>query len=795
VVSGVTGDATAESGQARTRLSIRALAAPVNLDDCPVFRVAAIGHRVIAPEVAARVAAAVDQILSSALSGVEAAPVVLPSSPRPVLVSPLAQGADQLIATVALTLGYRLEAVLPALLADYERTFDRETAQADIATFRALMAKAAGPDGAGVLTLAGDLSSHEARDRAFLACADTVIRRADMVVAILSQDRWRSQTGQTVRDALALGIPVIVIAPEAPETPVLHLSPDRDEEASPDAICATVAKRTAKKFPDVIGKAKALLAAGDCLAAIDLLRNLSDSASANRLVERDYLLVLALARTGATRLALESFAARLARLSLDGLPLALARDVLALEARCLKDLGFETASPEALLEAAQSYMGVYKRFGGYYPLINAATLLLLGGDREQAQRLASQTLVEADGADYWSLASRAEAFLILNDAAQAADVLKRASAGHVPPTDLATTKKQLLRVCQANGISESVLSDLQIPAVLYYRGEDLPGPETAALRRDIQAQAKALGAGFAYGSLANSGDIFFAESLLDLGLELNLVLPYRAEDFVQAAIAPAWAGRFESCIRRAASVSYVLDNDVLHQPCVLAMSAAQAAGLARYRADKVASAAFCLTMRDGRLEPARQDWPGVCEGSDDGIGPRCLLFADVRGFSKLPECDMEAFVRYFMGGLAEAIGEFGADIDYRATAGDGVFLVFRTPLLAARCGLAMQAQVNAFDPRRHAIATDLKLRIAIHYGPVHPVHDPILDRPSFAGREIIRAARMEPITPPGEIFVTEQLASALFLAGETGFRCDYVGVLPSAKGFGSFRMYAIKQHF
>jgi hypothetical protein len=78
---------------------------------------------------------------------------------------------------------------------------------------------------------------------------------------------------------------------------------------------------------------------------------------------------------------------------------------------------------------------------------------------------------------------------------------------------------------------------------------------------------------------------------------------------------------------------------------------------------------------------------------------------------------------------------------------------------------------------------------------VHPVHDPILDRPSFAGREIIRAARMEPITPPGEIFVTEQLASALFLAGETGFRCDYVGVLPSAKGFGSFRMYAVKPRF
>ena len=82
--------------------------------------------------------------------------------------------------------------------------------------------------------------------------------------------------------------------------------------------------------------------------------------------------------------------------------------------------------------------------------------------------------------------------------------------------------------------------------------------------------------------------------------------------------------------------------------------------------------------------------------------------------------------------------------------------------------------------------------MAIHYGPVHPVHDPILDAPSFAGREIIRAARMEPITPPGEIFVTEQLASALFLEGATNYRCDYVGILPSAKSFGSFRMYSIK---
>jgi adenylate cyclase len=756
----------------------------VSLNNSPAIRVAAIGHRKIAPQLKGRVAAAVQRVLSDIRSGAQ-------DAPRLVLVSPLAQGADQLITTMALELGYRLEAVLPAEPADYERTFGLGTEEQDIAAFRDLMATAASPEGEGVMILAGDLSKPETSDRAFLACADTVIHRADLVVAILSRDRWPSQSGQTVRDALALGMPVIVIVPDEPEHPDLHQGEGR-KDASSDAVQKAVAGLTARKFPDVIAKAKNLLAAGDCLAAIDLLRNLSDSAAAGRLVERDYLLVLALARTGAARLALETFNTRLARATLDDLPVALARDVLALEARCLKDLGLETASAEGLLEAARAYEGVYQRFGGYYPLINAATLMLLGGGRKRAERLAAQALVEAGDADYWALASRAEAHLILGEAAQAATVLEAASAMAVSPTDQASTKKQLLRVCEANGLAPALLSALRIPAVLYYRGESLLDGETGALRQEIASKLHRLHAGFAYGSLASTGDILLAESLLDAGLELNLVLPYRADAFVQAAIPTEWAGRFKACVSRAASVSFVLDNDVLYHDCLLAMSAAQAAGLARYRADKVASTALCLAIQGGKVDTPELDWPGLCQEPCGGIGPRCLLFADVKGFSKLPERDMEAFVQHFMGGLAGAIGDFAHDIDYRATAGDGVFLVFRTPLLAAQCGLAMQARVSAFDRDRQGIEAELQLRVAIHYGPVHPVHDPILDRPSFAGREIIRAARMEPITPPGEIFVTEQLASALFLSGESGLRCDYVGVLPSAKGFGSFRMYAIK---
>ena len=54
------------------------------------------------------------------------------------------------------------------------------------------------------------------------------------------------------------------------------------------------------------------------------------------------------------------------------------------------------------------------------------------------------------------------------------------------------------------------------------------------------------------------------------------------------------------------------------------------------------------------------------------LWPRSFLFADVRGFSKLPERNMEVFVAAYLGALAEAIGCFAGDIDYRATAGDGI---------------------------------------------------------------------------------------------------------------------------
>ncbi len=732
------------------------------------MRIAALGHRIVASP--AQVIATVRRALAIVRHATEAA---WPGADL-VLVSPLAQGADRMIVQAGLRLDYRLEAVLPGAQADYEQTFDLGDPTAEVAAFRTLLQHAEPPAGYGCHTLDGNLKEPAARDQAFLACADVVTRRADIAIAILSGERWESHTGRSVKDAIARDMPLILIDPALPD----HIRLQRGDKIvvplATDAALSRLAREVAeRKAADLPARARAALKTGDFLTAIDLLRRAPLEADLGRQVSNDHALVLALARAGAADQALKAFEERLAPVALEALPLAVARDVAALRARCLKDLARE---PAALAAAARAYEDVYNRFGGYYPLINAASLFLLAGERAMAEMLARKTLEDVcEAADYWAAATRAEALLVLGETQGLAAVMDSIACLPVTPSDIATTRKQLLAVCAARGLPPSLLDGLRVPTVLYYSG---PAPDAAVLLEKSRP-------GFAFGSLAGEGDIRIAEAVLAQGIELHVVLPYRAEDFIQSKVAPDgadWIVRFRDCLARARTVSFVLDNDVLAHPCVYDLCARQGMGLARRHADSLGAQVIQL----GETAPTLT--------ADCGdLVPRCFLFADVKGFSKLPAHNIETFATIYMGALAEAIDHFTDDIGYRATAGDGIFLVFRTPACAAECALAMQQKVRGFDPVPHGITVDLQLRIAIHYGPVHPVHDPILKQPSFAGREIIRAARMEPITPPGEIFVTEQLASALFLAGAQDYRCDYVGILPSAKDFGNFRMYMIKR--
>lgn len=133
-----------------------------------------------------------------------------PASPQFRLVSPLADGADQIAAEAALAGGYTLQAVLPFARADYMKDF---TDPAALARFDALIERAH-----CVLELSGDrarpLDAYIMAGRATVAHTDILIAVWDGLPA-----RGRGGTGEVVEHARRRGTPVIHIPADGAREP------------------------------------------------------------------------------------------------------------------------------------------------------------------------------------------------------------------------------------------------------------------------------------------------------------------------------------------------------------------------------------------------------------------------------------------------------------------------------------------------------------------------------------------------------------------------------------------------
>jgi class 3 adenylate cyclase len=83
------------------------------------------------------------------------------------------------------------------------------------------------------------------------------------------------------------------------------------------------------------------------------------------------------------------------------------------------------------------------------------------------------------------------------------------------------------------------------------------------------------------------------------------------------------------------------------------------------------------------------------------------------------------------------------------------------------------------------------MRIGLHAGVVHKLRDPVTLRDVFIGTHINRAARIEPITPPGQVYASQEFAALAALERVKDFTCKYVGQVSLAKDYGVFPMYRL----
>jgi hypothetical protein len=433
---------------------------------------------------------------------------------------------------------------------------------------------------------------------------------------------------------------------------------------------------------------------------------------------------------------------------------------LTVKGRLLKDQA-QRATGEArrafYLQSADAYQRSAALQPATYPLINAATLALLSGDRARAEAAAREVLeriaAEPDEPEtpYYRAATEAEALLLLGrrDEAEAALAAAVAAAPRAWE-DHASTLRQFLIIQDVLGGETGWLDRLRPPNSLHYAAPASADDEVAALGATI---------GFGFGGLAAGRELATAEALLAAGAELHVILPGDAEHFAARFVDPfgsGWRARFDAALAEADSLRLVRPLGRAPDAAMSALAGRIAAGAALLNAERLMGAA---SGEGAAPDPPDEGLALLAIGAGDGGD----------GF--------EDQLRRIQGALREG----GAPVVPPHLAGELVLTGYAGPRRAAAAARALHTRLAGTVP----------LRIAGHYGLIECVSDPFSGtaRPRGSGADIVET--IAAATPPGSICVSDDFAAALATSPDGPGGAHWIGELKAFDGGSAIGLYAL----
>ena len=548
-------------------------------------------------------------------------------------------------------------------------------------------------------------------------------------------------------------------------------------------------------------------------------------------------------------------------------------------ASCYKDLWEYSADPEKKTKYADLAIEYYKKglatttMGAlkasrqgdqpYYPCVNVAFLYFVALRQydeardyaQQALRIC-QDLIRSKEADYWVLATAAEAQLIYGHLEDATAAYAAAVAYEgATPAQIASTATQAMKIADEYGAREQLAKVFPLAGVVAFSGhmidrpgakERFPAEAEELVRNAIEESLEQMGASIGYSSAACGADILFIESILARGGEAQVFLPFNKNDFIEISIRHAgaqWVQRFEDVLSNSATtIHYVTDGGYLGEDELFGLCNEVFAGFASMRSRILADKPHLLTVWDGQEggvggtghlvrrwksrfgKPVRIDLNRILEelppppptlpGQPSSVPPsppqppplpqvveqplnaqrevKTMLFADVEGFSKLSDEQNPPYAEHFLGGIAKIIEGLSAAPSFLNTWGDSIFAVFDHLGDGLNMALELRDLVTLTDWASKGLPSDFSARIALHAGPAYALEDPLLGKTNFFGRHVNNAARIEPIALPGCVYVSETVAALLTFRGHD-FDFEYVGNVELAKSFGNFPIYLLQR--
>ncbi|MBN2207703.1 MAG: hypothetical protein JW759_00165 [Candidatus Coatesbacteria bacterium] len=576
------------------------------------------------------------------------------------------------------------------------------------------------------------------------------------------------------------------------------------------------------------------------------------------------LLGLCLAQSGATSRACKVLTLLREQGQNDG-------ETLGILARTHKDMAIRTGDQARRMAELNAARGIYLEAfntckdhqdidGASYNGINAASLALLCGLREEARELAaevndlcslqlSQLREKGKEPHYWTLATLGEASLLLNDWDAARTWYGMAAEnGTDQLRDISSMRRQ------ARLLSERLTGDAHrlddcfpVPAVVVFASNGFGAglgnyaePTSGWLdyfERELSLWREGSGEGIAYCCCFSPAELVFCELMLKSGVRLNLVLPCAVrqfrDDYVGSKFGEGWKDRFERIVSGEARVYPLSDRNDPGDPTNVDFTYRVLDGLATLRARRLdTQMRFLFFSDDGGSadkSPAQrlfEQWRGQGKtvqtlGSEVGVNkeetsaphplgqrlaePRdqhgaeparrisAMLFADIKHYSRLDESQQLRFGQSFLPRVARLVGPHEERVMLTKTAGDGLFIVLDDAISAGSLALALRDEVAVMDWERFGLPKGIGIRISLDAGPVYTYTDPISRALDVCGSYVVRAARIEPITPPGQVYASESFAALAAHEGSGEFEFEYAGRIPLPKGFGIAPVYHVRR--
>lgn len=400
-------------------------------------------------------------------------------------------------------------------------------------------------------------------------------------------------------------------------------------------------------------------------------------------------------------------------------------------------------------------------------------------------------------------------------------------------------------------LPQAVLDTFAPPRVVVFTGQDLDHPSSTVMRFPVSAEAdvrlaieeaiSSLDPQIGYTTLAAGSSIMFAEAMLERGRELHVVLPFSIADVLAQDVehaGDAWVDRFQRCLDQATSVNFATTGDYLGHDALYSFGNQMLHGMATLRSRFLDTQPYLLALWDYEMDSLQggaadfiDQWgdiarlrlldlsaivepdPDAFEDTEDDISAdsgesdrqvKVMLFADIVHYSKLND----EHLPLFLDAMKKVADDLHHDftIDFMASWGDALFIVMDQAVELCAIGLALTNLVPRYASSANGLPVDLQVRVSLDAGPVYGGIDPFTNRANYWGFHINRAARLEPVTIPGQVYASLPFV-ALLTSEESVLRSEYlqegksyqeqfgfayIGRLSLAKNFGEQPVYHLR---